>query len=90
MIPIAAVSAPTVATYLEPHQARARKSTGYEDLLGDTIERGFAAGLHELDALVAYLNTAGPPGPDGQAWTPASFEVELARLGACHHLWKTT
>ena len=82
MIPIAAVGAPKVATYLEPHQARNRKPTAYEDLLGDSIERGFAAGLHERDALVDYLNQAGPPGPDGQAWTAGSFEAEMARLGA--------
>ena len=82
MIPIAAVSAPSVASYLDRHQARERKPTAYEDLLGDTIERGFAAGLHERDALVAYLNQAGPLGPDGQAWTPESFEAEMARLGA--------
>jgi hypothetical protein len=31
--------------------------------------------------LVDYLNTAGPSGPDGQAWTTASFEREMARLG---------
>lgn len=82
MIPIAAVTAPTVATYLDPHQARQRKPTAYEDLLGDSIERGFAAGLHELDALVDYLNKAGPLGPDGQPWTPANFESEMTRLGA--------
>ncbi len=82
MIPIAAVTAPTTATYLEPNQARTRKPTAYEDLLGDSIERGFAAGLHELDALVEHLNKAGPLGPDGQPWTPAIFEAEMARLGA--------
>lgn len=81
MIPIAAVTAPVVASYLEPHQARNRKTTAYEDLLGDSIERAYAAGLHELDALLEYLNKAGPMGPDGQAWTPETFEREMARLG---------
>lgn len=82
MIPIAAVSAPSVASYLEPHQARTRKPTAYEDLLGDAIERAYAAGLHELDALLGYLNQSGPLGPDGQRWTPETFETEMARLGA--------
>lgn len=82
MIPIAAVSAPVVASYLDPHQARTRKPTAYEDLLGDSIERAFAAGHHELDALLLYLNTAGPLGPDGQPWNAESFQSEMARLGA--------
>ena len=81
MIPIAAVTAPVVASYLEPHQARRRKPNAHEDLLGDSIERAYAAGLHELDALLGYLNQSGPPGPDGQPWTPETFEREMARLG---------
>ncbi|WP_367618161.1 recombinase-like helix-turn-helix domain-containing protein, partial [Variovorax sp. CAN15] len=28
--------------YLQPHQARRRPATTYEDLLGDVIERAFA------------------------------------------------
>jgi hypothetical protein len=51
-------------------------------LLGDSIERAFGQGIHELDDLVAYLNKAGPAGPDAQPWTAASFEKEMARLGA--------
>ena len=82
MIPIAAVSAPVIASYLEPHQARTRKPTAYEDLLGDSIERAYAAGHHEIDDLLAHLNKAGPLGPDGQAWTPETFQAEMARLGA--------
>lgn len=81
MIPIA-LSAPRVASYLEPHQARERKPTAYEDLLGDSIERAYASGRHELEALLEYLNQAGPPGPDGQPWTAQSFQSEMARLGA--------
>lgn len=81
MIPIAAVTAPVVASYLEPHQARTRKPNAHEDLLGDSIERAYAAGLHELDALLGYLNKSGPLGPDGQPWTPETFEREMARLG---------
>lgn len=73
---------PTFPTCLEPHQARERKPTAHEDLLGDSIERAYAAGLHELDALLEYLNKVGPLGPDGQPWTPQSFGSEMARLGA--------
>lgn len=67
--------------YLNPHQARQRPSTPHEDLLGDSIERAFATGIHELDELVAYLNQAGPRGPDGADWTTDSFQAEMARLG---------
>jgi hypothetical protein len=67
--------------YNETHQHRSGPPTAYENLLGDSIERAFAQGIHELSELVAYLNTAGPAGPDGQPWTNASFEREMARLG---------
>ena len=67
--------------YLDPHQARLRKPTSYEDLLGDSIERAFGAGLWELEALVAYLNKAGPQGPNGQAWTTASYQSVIKTLG---------
>jgi hypothetical protein len=67
--------------YQEAYQHRSAPPTAYENLLGDAIERAFSLGIHELAALVDYLNTAGPCGPDGQAWTTASFEHEMARLG---------
>ena len=82
MIPIKSTSAPRSASFLEPHQARERKQTAFEDLLGDSIERAYAAGAHEMDDLLAYLNKAGPLGPDGQPWTPESFQTLMARLGA--------
>lgn len=69
------------AQYLEVHQHRNAPPTAYENLLGDSIERAFTQGIHELAALVDYLNTAGPSGPDGQAWTKESFEREMTRLG---------
>lgn len=72
---------PVTSVYLDPHQARERPPTAHEDLLGDAIERAYAAGLHELDALLGYLNKAGPLGPNGQAWTADSFKAEMARLG---------
>jgi hypothetical protein len=67
--------------YLNPHQARQRPSTPHEDLLGDSIERAFAAGIHDLDGLVAHLNQAGPRGPDGNLWNAVSFQAEMAKLG---------
>ena len=68
--------------YNATHQARVSDPTTYENLLGDSIERAFAAGIHDLDGLVHYLNTTGPAGPNGEPWTPQSYEREMARLGA--------
>ncbi len=72
---------PAATIYLEPHQARTRAPTSYEDLLGDAIERGFGAGHWELDALVAHLNRSGPLGPNGQPWTAESFTANIKTLG---------
>ena len=66
----------------DTHQHRSAAPTAYESLLGDSIERAFAAGIHDLDGLVAYLNDAGPAGPNGQPWTAESYQREMARLGA--------
>lgn len=68
--------------YLEPHQARQRTPTTYEDLLGDAIERAFANGLHDLAGLVDYLNQNGLASPSGQPWTEAVYREEIAALGA--------
>lgn len=68
--------------YNEIHQNRSAPPTAYESLLGDSLERAFAQGIHDLDGMVGYLNSAGPTGPNGQPWTSASFSKELARLGA--------
>ena len=67
--------------YLDPHQARPRMPTNYEDLLGDSIERAFGAGHWELHALVDYLNRSGPLGPNGQPWTAASYQSVIKTLG---------
>jgi hypothetical protein len=75
------MNTPQADRYLNPHQARQRASTPHEDLLGDSIERAFATGIQELGELVAYLNQAGPRGPDGADWTADSFQAEMARLG---------
>ena len=68
--------------YNETHQNRTAPPTAYESLLGDSIERAFAAGIHDLEALVNYLNTTGPAGPNGERWTAESYQREMARLGA--------
>ncbi len=67
--------------YLEPHQARQRPPTPYEDLLGDAIERAFAAGVTELPDMVARLNATGPACENGELWTERSFRDLMARLG---------
>lgn len=64
------------------YQHRLGEPTAYENLLGDALERAFAAGIHDLDGIVRELNQSGPAGPDGSPWTAARLESELARLGA--------
>jgi hypothetical protein len=71
----------TTERYLQPHQARLRPPTPFEDLLGDAIERAFADGVHKLHALVAYLNRTGPSAENGEPWTESSFAALMARLG---------
>lgn len=66
----------------EIHQTRSAPPTAYESLLGDSIERAFAQGIHDLEGLIGYLNEAGPSGPNGQPWTAKSYQQEMARLGA--------
>ncbi|MFC5606851.1 recombinase-like helix-turn-helix domain-containing protein [Variovorax soli] len=66
--------------YLEPHQARKRTPTTYEDLLGDAIERAFAAGAHDLSALVQSLNDSGLASPSGKPWTEEIYRQEIAGL----------
>lgn len=69
------------ARFLQPHQARQRPPTSFEDLLGDALERAFGAGHWELDALVAQLNKTGPMGPNGQPWTAETFQATIKNLG---------
>ncbi len=66
--------------YLEPHQARQRPPTQYENLLGDAIERAFGQGITALPALVDYLNAFGPRAQNADAWTEENFRAEMARL----------
>jgi hypothetical protein len=67
--------------YLQPHQARHREGTTFEDLLGDAIERAFADGAHTLPELVAYLNRTGPLSENSAQWTEQSFQALMAQLG---------
>ncbi len=66
--------------YLNAHQSRKREPTQYENLLGDAIERGFAAGHWQLPALVVYLSQSGPRAPNGEVWTAESFQATMQRL----------
>ena len=68
--------------YLNPHQARDREPDAYQNLLGDAIERCYAAGIHDLAGLVDGLNEARVPAPNGQPWTSDLFVQEMKRLGA--------
>ena len=68
--------------YLQPHQARQRPATTYEDLLGDAIERAFGDGVHDLAGLVERLNDSGLATPSGQRWTEDLYRQEMAKLGA--------
>ena len=72
----------TRTLYNETFQHREAPPTAYESLLGDSIERAFAMGIHDLEGLVSYLNSDGPSGPNGEPWTPTSYQQEMARLGA--------
>jgi hypothetical protein len=67
--------------YLQPHQARQRPSTPYEDLLADSLERAFAQNLHEPAGIVGFLNEVGPPPQTAEQWTEPVFLEELRRLG---------
>jgi hypothetical protein len=67
--------------WLEPHQARRRPPTDYENMLGDALEAAFAAGAWELDQLVARLNADAIRMPDGSEFTVQSFERLMADLG---------
>jgi len=63
-------------------QTRAAEPTAYENALGDALVAAFAGGAEELDQVVAALNAQAFRSSDGRPWTVASFEAEMARLGA--------
>lgn len=63
-------------------QSRAAAPSDYENALGDALEAVFEDGAETPEQVVAGLNQHGLRRPDGQAWTAALFEAEMARLGA--------
>ncbi len=67
--------------YLEPNQTRSAPPTEFENRLGDAIEAAYAAGIDDLDGLVARLEAEGPARPDGNPWTADSFAELMAELG---------
>ncbi len=73
---------PGTDRYLEPHQARTSRPTSFENELGDAIENAYAAGIHDLDGLVAYLATNGPAPEAGGSWTAGRFTELMKELGA--------
>jgi len=61
--------------YLQPHQARKRPNTQFEELLGDSIVR-------EQGRKLGHLNLAGPPCPlTSGEWTEDAYKTLMARLG---------
>lgn len=63
-------------------QNRATEPSAYENALGDVLEKVFADGAVTLDQVVAGLNAQAFRTAEGGPWTTASFEAEMARLGA--------
>lgn len=63
-------------------QNRSAGPSDYENALGDAFELLFEAGADSPQQMVDGLNRLALRTPDGRAWTLASFEAELARLGA--------
>jgi hypothetical protein len=68
--------------YLNPNQSRSVEPTPLENAIGDVIERCFADGVTTCEPIVEALNTNNVPAPDSKAWTVASFQSEMKRLGA--------
>lgn len=69
------------APYLQSRQAQRRAPTDFENLLGDALEAIFAAGIWDVEGVVARLNADGIRTPEGDRWTPARFESVMADLG---------
>jgi hypothetical protein len=63
-------------------QNRSAPPTDYENSLGDAFEAVFEKGAATVEQVVDGLNEIGLRTPDGQTWTVARFESEMARLGA--------
>ena len=66
--------------FLEVHQTRDRTPGEYENLMGDALERAFAAGVEDIEGVVQGLIDYGVPAPGGQSWNAALLQAELKRL----------
>ncbi len=67
--------------YLSPHQSRDREPTEWELTLADAIEGAFAKGAHQLEELVAALNSSRVRPMGGGQWTSENFTVLMRELG---------
>ena len=63
-------------------QTRTHSPTDYEERLADALMTIFGDEVHDLPGIVARLNDAGIPGPNGTHWTEAGFEAAMRELGA--------
>ena len=50
--------------------------------MADALTAIFADEVHDLPGIVARLNDAGVPDPDGGRWTESGFEAAMRELGA--------
>ena len=72
----------TTSLYLQPIQSRRHQPSAFEDELADAIEAAFAAGVTELEPLVAAINELGSRQQDGREWTADDFVAAIHQLGA--------
>lgn len=63
-------------------QTRTHEQTAFEHRLSIAMEKAFADGVTELDALVERLNLDGVRDEQNMAWTIDSFRAVMAKLGA--------
>lgn len=66
--------------HVQPHQARRRAPTDYENLLGDALEAIFAAGIWDVEGVVARLNQDSIRTSTGGEWTVERFQAVMAEL----------
>ena len=64
------------------HQTRATSPTGYENELGQALEKIFSDDVIELEHIISRLNEMGVQTHSDAAWTEESFRSEMKCLGA--------
>jgi hypothetical protein len=67
--------------YGEPPQFVDRQPTAWEEAFAAALQEIFAAGHHELQAIIAGLNRSTVKPPDAQTWTVSEFQSVLRRVG---------